>query len=134
MLQFQPWKVGGIAAVCLIGLLLSLPNLFSSATIARLPSWIPVKQVSLGLDLQGGSHLLLEVNVKAAIAEQLNNAIDAARTKLREARIGYTNLAVQGDAVVFNLLERDRGRGEDVRKLVREIDAEFVTTITPEGQ
>jgi preprotein translocase subunit SecD len=131
MLQFQPWKVAAIVAVCLLGVLLSLPNLFSPATLDKLPSWIPRKQVSLGLDLQGGSHLLLEVDVKAAMAERLNGVVDAVRTKLREARVGYTNLGVQGDTVVFNL--RDRDRAEDVRRLIQEIDRDLLTNIAADG-
>ena len=131
MLQFQPWKVAGIVAVCLLGVLLSLPNLFAPATLDKLPSWLPKKQVSLGLDLQGGSHLLLEVDVRAAIVERLNGVVDAVRTKMREARLGYTNLGVQGDAVVFHL--RDRDRVEDVRRIVQDIDRDLTTEIGADG-
>lgn len=131
MLQFQPWKVAGIVAVCLLGLLLSIPNLFSPATLEKLPSWVPKKQVSLGLDLQGGSHLLLEVDIHAALVERLNGVVDAVRTQMREARLGYTNLGIQGDAVVFNLRERERA--DDVRRMVREIDRDLVVNIAGDG-
>jgi preprotein translocase subunit SecD len=131
MLQFQPWKVAAILAVCILGVLLSLPNLFSPATLDRLPSWLPKKQVSLGLDLQGGSHLLLEVDVRAAMVERLNGVVDAVRTKMREARLGYTNLGIKDDAVVFNLRERDRA--DDVRKMVQEVDRDLVATIGADG-
>jgi protein-export membrane protein SecD len=131
MLHFEKWKVAGIALVCFLGLVLSLPNLFSKATLDKLPDWLPKKQVSLGLDLRGGSHLLLEVDTKAAFAERMNGIVDAARSKLRDARLGYTGLAVQGDSVVFTLREKDRA--EEARKLMREIDPDLETTISPDG-
>jgi protein-export membrane protein SecD len=131
MLQFQPWKVAAILAVCILGVILSLPNLFSPATLDKLPSWLPKKQVSLGLDLQGGSHLLLEVDVKAAMVERLNGVVDAVRTKMREARLGYTNLGIKDEAVVFNVRERDRA--EEVRKIVQDIDRDLVATIGSDG-
>ena len=66
MLYFASWKVVLILGICALGVLFSLPNLFSPATLAALPSYIPHKQVSLGLDLRGGSYLLLEVDFAAA--------------------------------------------------------------------
>ncbi|MGH7061160.1 MAG: protein translocase subunit SecD, partial [Stellaceae bacterium] len=61
MLYFANWKVILICTVCALGVLLSLPNLFNPAFLAKLPEAVPHKQVSLGLDLRGGSYLLLEV-------------------------------------------------------------------------
>ena len=132
MLHFPTWKVALICAICALGVLLSLPNLFPQSTLDRLPSWLPHKQVSLGLDLRGGSHLLMEVDVKAAIAERMNGIVDAARTKLRETRIGYTGLAAQGDSAVFTV--RDKDRINDIRSLVREIDPELEPVISADGQ
>ena len=66
MLYFANWKVLLICAVCALGVIVSLPNLFTPAQLARLPNFIPHKQVALCLDLRGGSYLLLEVDVAAA--------------------------------------------------------------------
>src|SRR4051794_5839168 len=60
MLYFANWKVLVICAACAAGLLLAIPNLFTEAQLAALPSWLPHKQLSLGLDLRGGSYLLLQ--------------------------------------------------------------------------
>ncbi len=103
MLYFPRWKVILIIAVCLAGIITALPNLLSKEQIARLPSWLPAKQINLGLDLQGGSHLLLEVDVEAVIAERLENMVDQVRTTLRKARIGYTGLGVKNDAVTVTI-------------------------------
>jgi preprotein translocase subunit SecD len=132
MLHFERWKVIGITLVCLLGVLLSLPNVFNTATLDALPSWVPKKQVSLGLDLRGGSHLLLEVNTNAAFAERMTGILDAVRNKLRDAKLGYIGLAAQGDSIVFTA--RDKDRLGDIPQLVREIDPDLQATVSPEGQ
>ena len=60
MLRFSSWKVALVLGICLLGLVYSLPNLFPRAQMERMPDWLPHEQINLGLDLQGGSHLLLE--------------------------------------------------------------------------
>ena len=62
MLRFPKWKIAFIAAVCALGVLFALPNLFSRGA-EGLPGWLADRQINLGLDLQGGSHLLLEVDI-----------------------------------------------------------------------
>src|ERR1700676_488907 len=132
MLYFQPWKVLTILVVCLLGVILSAPNLFNAGTLEGLPSWIPHKQVSLGLDLRGGSHLLLEVDMNQVLRERLNTVVDSARTELRNARIGYTGLAVQGNQVSFTV--RDLDRLEDVRALVKKLDPDLEAAVGTDGQ
>ena len=58
MLHFQKWKVILVSAIVLAGFIFAAPNLFPSSALQGLPSWVPQKQVNLGLDLQGGAHLL----------------------------------------------------------------------------
>src|SRR5436305_685042 len=67
MLHFQTWKIVVIVVVCAFGVIFSLPNLFSAETLDKLPGFVPKQQVNLGLDLRGGSHLLLEVDFGAAL-------------------------------------------------------------------
>jgi preprotein translocase subunit SecD len=105
MLRFPTWKVVVILATCLAGVLYSLPNLFPRAEMERMPSWLPHEQINLGLDLQGGSHLLLEVDLDALIKERLNSVLDDVRATLRPERIGYRGLGVHGDAVAFTLTD-----------------------------
>src|SRR5258707_15224128 len=138
MLHFQTWKVALILIVCAFGVIFSAPNLVPASVLAKLPGFVPKQQVSLGLDLRGGSHLLLEVDFATALKERLNNVIDSARTALRNARIGYTGLNVEGDKVVlalrdFDQLKRD-GRQGEVEKLFRDLDPDLVPTISSDGQ
>src|SRR6476660_1523204 len=131
MLYFAQWKVLLICAVCALGVLLSLPNLFTPAQLASLPHWIPHKQVALGLDLRGGSYLLLEVDVAAAEHERLNSITETVRNALRNAKIGYTGLNVEGDAIVFTV--RDMDRLEDARQILAKLDPELVVNIGADG-
>jgi protein-export membrane protein SecD len=131
MLYFAQWKVLLILGVCALGVLFSLPNLFTPAQLAWLPSAIPHRQVSLGLDLRGGSYLLLEVDVAAAQNEHLNSVVDSVRDALRNAKIGYTDLNVQNGAIAFTI--RDQDRIEDARTALGKIDQALKVDIGPNG-
>ena len=93
MLHFQRWKLILVAVVVVAGFLYALPNLFSAATVARVPTWLPHKQVNLGLDLQGGAHLLYQLDEKEMNEDWLGNIRADVRETLRRARIGYSDLA-----------------------------------------
>ena len=90
MLYFPKWKILLIIAVSLAGLIYTVPNFFNREFADGLPDWLPHKQINLGLDLQGGSHLLLEVDTEAVVQERLQSLVETARAELRKARIGYT--------------------------------------------
>ena len=62
----------------------------------------------LGLDLQGGSYLLLEVDSNYVKKKKLEQIRDDSRRVLRDAKIGYTGLAVRGDAVEVRVKESDQ--------------------------
>jgi preprotein translocase subunit SecD len=105
MLRFPAWKIAIVLGICLLGMVYSLPNLFPRAQMEQMPDWLPHEQINLGLDLQGGSHLLLEVDLDAVIEERLNGLVDDVRATLRSERIGYRGLGVRGDAVTFTLTD-----------------------------
>ncbi|MGH6895676.1 MAG: protein translocase subunit SecD [Geminicoccaceae bacterium] len=105
MLRFPTWKIAIVLGICVLGLVYSLPNLFPRAEMERMPDWLPHEQINLGLDLQGGSHLLLEVDVGAVIEERLISLVDEVRGALRAERIGYRGLGVRGDAATFTLTD-----------------------------
>jgi preprotein translocase subunit SecD len=131
MLYFANWKILLICGVCALGLLFSLPNLFTPAQLAWLPDSIPHKQVNLGLDLRGGSYLLLQVDVAAAQTEQLNSIIDNVRDALLTEKIGYKDLSVQDNAIVFTI--SDQSRIDDARTALAKIDQALTVDIGPNG-
>jgi len=145
MVRVSQWRVILVLVVTAIGLWLSLPNFFSESQRASLPGFLPKNAVSLGLDLRGGSHLLLEVDMKALQKERLEALADDLRTTLRnKPSVGYTGLNVEGDAVIVSV---DPAQIEEAKKriakdLVKPVDAaamggggasNYVVTTTPTG-
>jgi protein-export membrane protein SecD len=84
MMYFSRLKSATILAVCVIGVLLCLPNLLPAPA-----GWLPWRQVRLGLDLRGGSYLLLEVDAATVLKERLDSIADGARTTLRGKVTGF---------------------------------------------
>jgi SecD/SecF fusion protein len=97
------WRVVVYALVLLTGFLTALPNLFNPAQLANWPAFLPTRQVALGLDLKGGSHLVLEIDTAAMIAERLEIARDDVTTALRKAHIATDNIQISKDQVIVTL-------------------------------
>lgn len=103
MLHFERWKIIAIVATCLAGLLFSAPNFFSKEFVATWPNFLPKRQMPLGLDLRGGAHLLLAMDVNDLRREWLNQLREDARKNLRDAKIGFSAIGVSGDALQVRL-------------------------------
>ena len=82
MMYFSRLKTLIVLGICLLGALLCLPNLLPAPA-----AWVPWRAIHLGLDLKGGSYLLLEVDMSAVIKERLDSLADSARQSLRRAGI-----------------------------------------------
>ncbi len=98
MLYFTRWKALAITLTALVVCLCAVPNFFPEATVKGWPAWAQ-RRLVLGLDLQGGSYLLLEVDSNYVKKEKLEQIRDDIRRTLRDAKIGYTGLVVRNDAV-----------------------------------
>lgn len=99
----SPWMVTTYIVVILLGILVALPNVIPQSTLDRLPSWLPHDRVSLGLDLRGGSHLVLEVDRPDLINERVQNLLQDARRVLREKNIATSAVRRSGEAVTITL-------------------------------
>ncbi|MDX8449285.1 protein translocase subunit SecDF [Mesorhizobium captivum] len=99
MLYFSRLKMVLIWLAVAVTVILAAPNLFPASTLAQLPNWVPKRQMTLGLDLQGGSHILLQMDQNDLIKDQLETTRDEIRTLLREAKIQYTGLGGTGRTV-----------------------------------
>ena len=112
MLLFPTWKKAMVIIVCALGVIYAAPNFIAKETAESIqsvmPDWGPGKQVSLGLDLQGGSYLLVEVQGDVVINERLENNVDGIRRALRDAKLGYKDLRVEGGAILFRIREPER--------------------------
>src|ERR1700749_2701587 len=102
MLYFTRWKALGIILTALVVCLFAVPNFFSEARVKTWPEWAQRRMV-LGLDLQGRSYLLLEIDSNYVKKEKLDQVRDDVRRVLRENKIGYTGLATKGDAVEVHI-------------------------------
>lgn len=111
MLHFSIWKTTGIALISLLGVFFALPNILTDQQIQSLPSFMPSNKLHLGLDLKGGSHMLLRVEAGVVITERMENIKDEIRSTLRDKKIGYTGLKVTDETV--NLKVRKPEQMED---------------------
>ena len=111
-----------VITICVLGAILAIPSLLPAASMASWPSWLWHKQVSLGLDLQGGSHLLLEIDANAVQRERLNNLLDGIRTSMRNQRVAVTNLQVNTEGTGVSFRVRDTPDLAKAREAVRELD------------
>ena len=129
MLHFSRGRTILIWAVCLLGVLFSLPSLVGPSV---LPNFLAQRHVNLGLDLQGGSYLLLEVDTAAVEQERLEGTVDRVRTALRPANIRYTDLSAKDGTVTFKLNEPEQAGG--VREALKDLMAERDDLGGPEYQ
>src|SRR5689334_23344176 len=76
------------AITVIFGILAALPNVLPGGMLAALPNILPKNQITLGLDLRGGSHIVLEVDASGLVKEHLQRLMADARSELRKAGIG----------------------------------------------
>ena len=104
MLHFSRLKTALIIGVCLVGALLAVPNFIKPGV---LPAWVPQPRVNLGLDLQGGSYLLLEVDLKTVLKERLVELRSEVVQALVKARVPHGGVAVRDQGISIDLAEAD---------------------------
>src|SRR5436189_2950472 len=131
MLYFTRWKALAIILTALVVCLCAVPNFFPEATVKGWPAWAQ-RRLVLGLDLQGGSYLLLEVDSNYVKKEKLDQIRDDIRRTLRDAKIGYTGLAVRNDAVEVRI-SRDTDLPNALAKL-RELSQPLGGLLGSSGQ
>ncbi len=119
MLQVSAWVRVVVVAIILVGFAIALPNALPDWVRAKIPSWLPSQTVSLGLDLQGGSHLLLEVELDAVAKDKLESLTGDIRRALRRAHpsIGYRFGDPTADSISVQIL--DPARHDDAKSLIQ---------------
>jgi preprotein translocase subunit SecD len=111
MLYISKWKATAILLTAFIFCLCAVPNFFPDKTVATWPKWAQ-RHLVLGLDLQGGSHILLEVDSAAVRKEKLDAMREDVRRVLREARVGLTGApVVRGNTVEVRIRDADLQQG-----------------------
>lgn len=134
MIHIARWKIVLTLLVCLFGILYTSPNMVGSKAqgwmSSHLPSWLPTKTVNLGLDLQGGSHLLLDVDVSTVIKERADSLKQSVRPELRKADIKYSRIGELDDGIRVSL--REGQEAEPVRKIMVKAEQGLIVTIAPD--
>jgi preprotein translocase subunit SecD len=103
MLEFPKWKVWLVTLVVALGILFSIPSLIAGTTLKNSwPSWLPQYKINLGLDLAGGSHLLLEADSNDAQKQRLQAMEDSVSTELRrDPRVEIGDISTTGGRLAF---------------------------------
>ncbi len=134
MIYLPRWKIAITVVVCLLGILFSIPNILSKNTASQLPSWFPKDTLSLGLDLQGGSHILLEVDIESAIKDRLASLADALRSSFRKEKIGYQGLKPSNTNITFRLRDVSPDVLDRAQKTVSQLNhGSLVSQFTEDG-
>lgn len=135
MVFIPRWKVVLIVLSCLFAVLYSAPNLLDAGRKAwleeNLPAWLPSRTVNLGLDLQGGSHLMLKVDADAVVKDRADALVQSARPELRKQKVGYTRMSIVPGGV--RIVLRNAADFETVRKILSDIDADLDILASPGG-
>lgn len=120
MIYIARWKAWLIISICCLGILFSVPNMLSSSHLEKLPEWMK-NTINLGLELRGGSHLQLEVDLKSVLKDQASSMLDDVRSILRKEKIGYTGLVLGVDKKSVTFVMRDPSQLNIIQKAIAKI-------------
>lgn len=125
MLQFALWKKLLVIGVVVLGFTYAAPNFISSNSAHDYSSVIPGKTVNLGLDLQGGSYLLLKTDLEKVKLERLSDIAESFRAYFRSEKIRFSGLKSDQNTASFNLRkEEDKAT---TSSFINELGSDFVT-------
>jgi preprotein translocase subunit SecD len=107
MLDFPRWKVWAVSLLLLLGIAFAIPSFFPESQVAKVPAFVPSARINLGLDLAGGSHLLLEADTSGVAAQRLEVMEESVRTEMRRAspRIEIGEISTSGGQLSFMVRE-----------------------------
>lgn len=119
LLDFPRWKVWLTIATIVIGIALAIPSLLPESARQYLPARYAATTINLGLDLKGGSHLLLEADTADVNKQRFEKMEESVRTEMRRAspRIEIGDISTQGGALSFYV--RDQTRVDGALELAR---------------
>jgi preprotein translocase subunit SecD len=129
MLEFPRWKVALVLLVTAFFALATLPDILPERVVEKLPGFLPKDKVPLGLDLRGGSYLLLELDFKAYLRDHMNNLRDGAREVLRKEHIGYLDLHAGEREITLTLRRDTLAEDTNLKAIFRKIDPDLTAEI-----
>jgi preprotein translocase subunit SecD len=105
-----------IVASVIISIVYAIPNFVNTSKKDQSFNFLPGKKINLGLDLQGGSYLLLKADMDVVFAEKLDTLLSDIRSSLRKSKIGYKKLNIQNDIISFQ--KRKNYSNEKIKKII----------------
>ncbi len=105
MMNLSRWKVGLVLVAVLLGTLFSLPNFLPASVRDQVKGFMPTQILNLGLDLQGGSYLLMEVDSDAMVADKATNLTEDVRSRLKDLGTEFSDLSASGSTVSVRITD-----------------------------
>ena len=124
MVQIERWKIIAILIVCFLGIFYTAPNFINSDVRQKIeetmPAWFPSKTINLGLDLQGGVHLLMSVDVDGAISDRIKDLEDNSRRLLRKEKLGFSDISIIDNGIL--IVPKSETDIDNIKKEARNLD------------
>ncbi|HYJ36734.1 MAG TPA: protein translocase subunit SecD [Rhizomicrobium sp.] len=131
MLQVSLWSRLVTLIILVGGILIALPNALSPEVRAKMPSFLPSSAVNLGLDLQGGSYLLLGVDFDQVMKDRVESLLGDVRASMRKARISLTDVKQTTDSLSLRIT--DAGELEQARSLLQSANPSMTSSVLSVG-
>jgi protein-export membrane protein SecD len=131
VLQVSLWSRIVTLIIVVGGILIALPNALGDNVRAKFPKWLPSQTVNLGLDLQGGSYLLLQVDFDLVTKDKADAMMGDIRAGLRKAHVPLTDLGAKGDTVSVRVT--DPSRLADARKVLQDVNPAVTSSVMSVG-
>ncbi|MDR1391557.1 MAG: protein translocase subunit SecD [Holosporales bacterium] len=130
MLVVSRFRVVLTTLVCLLGFVFSFPSLLDSSLYEKLPNFLR-HTVNLGLELRGGSHIQLEVDLKSVEREYQESIVDEIRKQLRKQNIKYGKIKIQseGENSAIHIFLKDVNDAQPVKRLLLKIGNELDVSV-----
>lgn len=131
-MNIEKWKIYMVSFICALGIIFAMPNMMSDKTLKSMPSWFPKQKVPLGLDLQGGSHLLLEVDMKTVDKDFLNQIVSVVLEGLKTAHLkaDKEDLQITGEEREIDIKVEGKLEQSLANKLVKQIDPHLMARVS----
>jgi protein-export membrane protein SecD len=130
VLQVSLWTRLITLLVVVAGIVLALPNALSDNIRSKIPKFLPSSTVNLGLDLQGGSYLMLQVDFDAVLRDRAESMVGDIRAAFRKAKISFTDLNARGDTVSVRVTD---ARLDEARTLLQNTNPNMNSSVLSVG-
>jgi len=131
VLQVSLWSRLVTLIILVGGILIALPNALSPEVRAKMPTFLPSSAVNLGLDLQGGSYLLLGVDFDQVMKDRVESLLGDVRASMRKARISLTDVKQTTDSLSLRIT--DAGELEQARSLLQSANPSMTSSVLSVG-